>query len=91
MADDRPWFLYVVRCSDGTLYTGISPDVEARVAKHNAGRGAKYTKTRRPVVLLAWRAYSGRGPATRAERAFKKQARSSKLASLKNDPTWTKP
>lgn len=45
------WFVYIVECADGTLYTGISNEVEKRVADHNNGRGAKYTRGRRPVVL----------------------------------------
>lgn len=49
-----PWSVYIVRCRDGSLYTGIAIDVEKRVAKHNAGTGAKYTRSRRPVVLV-WR------------------------------------
>ena len=49
--------MYVVKCADGTLYTGYSPDVEARVAAHNAGKGAKYTKTRRPVELVGSAAF----------------------------------
>ena len=46
--------VYLVRCSDGSLYTGYARDVLARVAVHNAGTGAKYTRARRPVVLAAW-------------------------------------
>ena len=49
---DRDWSVYVVRCGDGTLYTGVAKGVEARLAKHNAGRGAAYTRTRRPVRLV---------------------------------------
>ena len=45
------WFVYIVRCADDSLYTGITNDVEARVKRHNAGTGAKYTRSRRPVVL----------------------------------------
>ena len=48
----RDWSVYVVRCNDGTLYTGVAKGVEARLAKHNSGRGAAYTRTRRPVRLL---------------------------------------
>lgn len=47
------WQVYVLRCADGTLYTGITTDLERRVAVHNAGKGAKYTRARLPVVL-AW-------------------------------------
>ena len=45
----QDWGVYIVRCSDGSLYTGVAKDVEARLKKHNLGRGAAYTRTRRPV------------------------------------------
>lgn len=50
MADN--WYLYILRCGDGTLYTGITTDVEKRFAAHAAGRGAKYTRGRGPLTLL---------------------------------------
>jgi len=49
---DKPWFVYLVRCRDGSIYTGITDDVDARLKKHNQGKGAKYTAQRRPVALL---------------------------------------
>ena len=49
---DRSWSVYMVRCGDSSLYTGVAKRVEKRVAKHNSGRGAAYTRTRRPVRLL---------------------------------------
>ncbi|MDD5628855.1 MAG: GIY-YIG nuclease family protein [Elusimicrobia bacterium] len=49
---ERCWSVYVVRCADGSLYTGTAKEVTERVAKHNSGRGAAYTRTRRPVRLL---------------------------------------
>ena len=48
------WWVYLLRCGDGTLYTGITDDLDRRLAAHNAGRGAKYTRSRRPVTLV-WR------------------------------------
>lgn len=59
MSDDRQstgqvvedWFVYIVECADGTFYTGITNDLERRVEQHNAGRGARYTRSRRPVIL----------------------------------------
>lgn len=45
------WFVYVVECADGTFYTGITTDLDRRVHEHNAGKGARYTRSRRPVVL----------------------------------------
>ena len=49
---DSAWSVYIVRCEDDSFYTGISKDVPARLAKHNSGRGAAYTRSRRPVRLL---------------------------------------
>lgn len=50
--EESCWSVYIVRCGDDSLYTGIAKDVEARVAKHNAGTGAAYTRTRRPVAVV---------------------------------------
>lgn len=65
------WFVYVVRCRDGSLYTGISTDVTARVARHNAGRGARYTRSRRPVELIYTETKRSRSTALRREAAIK--------------------
>ena len=79
----RPWFLYVVKCSSGTLYTGISTDVARRVREHNAGRGARYTASRRPVTLQAsWR-FPDRRSAMQAEIAFKHKSRSTKERAIR--------
>lgn len=51
-ADERTWSVYILRCGDDSFYTGVAKVVEARLAKHNAGRGAAYTRSRRPVRLL---------------------------------------
>ncbi len=67
------WYLYVVQCSDMTLYTGISTDVDRRVREHNTGRkGAKYTRVRRPVRLVWSKEYENRSEASKAEYSFKK-------------------
>ena len=71
-------YMYVVKCADGTLYTGYSPDVEARVAAHNAGKGAKYTKTRRPVELVGSAAFETKHEAMSAEWHFKQLSRAKK-------------
>lgn len=47
----EPWFVYILECKDGTLYTGIAKDLEKRFHAHNQGKGAKYTRTRLPVIL----------------------------------------
>lgn len=75
----QPWYLYVVKCADDTLYTGITPDLSNRVKAHNAGRGAVYTSARRPVTLMGAWSFAGRSEALRAERAFKKLTRQQKL------------
>jgi putative endonuclease len=67
------WWLYVVRCSDGTLYTGVTTSVERRIREHNgSSRGAKYTKARRPVELVWTKEYKNRSEAQSAEYNFKK-------------------
>lgn len=74
----QAWYLYVVRCSDASLYTGITVDLDRRVAQHNAGRGAAYTATRRPVTRIATWRFQDRRSALKAEAAFKKLSRSQK-------------
>jgi putative endonuclease len=76
------WSLYVVECRDGSLYTGISSDVEKRIRRHNQGKGAKYTRSRRPVVLVGAKEIGTRSQASRAELAFKKKSRKSKIKAL---------
>jgi putative endonuclease len=74
------WFVYIVECSDGSLYTGIARDVAARIAAHDAGRGARYTRGRGPLRLLAMRACRSKGTALRLELAVKALPRAEKLA-----------
>lgn len=84
MADATPiYFVYLLRCKDKTLYTGIARDVAKRLAEHNAGKGAKYTRGRGPVKLLVTKACPDRASASRLEAAVKAQARDQKLAFLK--------
>jgi predicted GIY-YIG superfamily endonuclease len=65
------WHVYMVRCADSTLYTGIAKDVERRVVQHNAGQGAKYTRGRGPVVLVYREAVKDRPAALRREHEIK--------------------
>ena len=74
------WFVYVVRCRDGSLYTGIARDVIARVAQHNQGRGARYTRGRRPVAIVHVERKRSQGSALRREAAIKALPRKAKLA-----------
>lgn len=68
----RPWFLYVIACRGGSLYTGVSTDVERRYAEHCAGRGARYTRSHPPERLLLVVEFPGRSEALSAEAAFKR-------------------
>jgi predicted GNAT superfamily acetyltransferase/predicted GIY-YIG superfamily endonuclease len=84
----RTWYLYVLRCSDDSLYTGVTPDLERRLSQHNAGRGAAYTSTRRPVAMLAaWR-FSSRSDALKAEIKFKQLSRPSKLNHISQQKSY---
>lgn len=71
-------YVYILSCTDGTFYTGWTTHLEERVNTHNQGKGAKYTRSRRPVKLLYWEEYSDRGEALRREAAIKKMSRKQK-------------
>jgi len=74
------WFVYLVECSDGSLYCGISTDVEKRVEKHNAPKGgAKYTRSRQPVTLKVFWEFENRSEASKEEYRIKKLTREEKL------------
>jgi putative endonuclease len=77
----RPgWWTYLLRCGDGSLYAGATSDLARRVAAHGRGAGARYTRSRLPVVLV-WCARAGdRGAALRREAALKRLTRAEKLA-----------
>jgi putative endonuclease len=76
-AGDR-WFVYIARCNDGSLYTGIARDVPERIAAHNEGRGARYTRGRGPLSVCAQRRCSSKGDALRLEYAVKQLPRPAK-------------
>lgn len=73
------WWVYILHCADGTLYTGATNDLDRRLAAHNAGRGAKYTRTRRPVALVYREEAADKSAALQREAALKKLARAAKL------------
>jgi len=77
------WHVYVIQCFDGSLYTGITTDVERRVGQHNAGTASKCTRVRRPVTLCASVPVSDRSHALKLEAHVKKQPRDGKLDALK--------
>jgi len=76
----KPWFLYLLECRDGSVYTGITVDVAARYAAHAAGKGARYTRSHPPRRLLAAIDYPDRSSASAAEHAVKKMLPDEKRA-----------
>ena len=82
-------YVYMVRCADGTLYTGYTCDPERRTKVHNAGRGAKYTARRLPVSLVYWEPCESRSAALKREHAMKCLTRVQKEAVLARQPAAT--
>ena len=76
---EAAWTVYILRCADGTLYTGIAPDVEKRLQKHNEGKGAKYTRGRTPVELVYREEHPNRAEASKREYQIKQLSRAEKL------------
>lgn len=73
-------YTYIVKCADGTYYTGWSNDLEKRIKAHNEGKGAKYTKTRRPVELVYYEQFETKEEAMKREFAIKQMSRKMKNA-----------
>jgi putative endonuclease len=80
-----PWHVYLALCADGSLYCGIARDVSARIAEHDAGKGARYTRGRGPLAVLATQRCRSQGLALRIEHAVKRLTRAEKLE-LANTP-----
>jgi len=78
------WYIYMVRCADKTLYTGIAKDIAERINTHNERKGAKYTRVRLPVKLVYQERSKDRSAATKRELAIKKLTRKGKLLLIKN-------
>jgi len=75
------YYVYILKCADDTLYTGITVDLERRVKEHNTSSlGAKYTKVRRPVVLVYHKKFADRSSATNEEMRIKKMSREEKIS-----------
>ncbi len=75
-----PWYLYLIECRDGSVYTGIAVDITARYAAHAEGRGARYTRSHPPARLLATLEYPDRSSASKAEHAVKQLSAHEKRA-----------
>ena len=74
------WHIYIIECSDGSLYTGVTNDLDKRITAHNAGRGAKYTKSRRPVHLRYSETARDRKQASQREHVIKSLQKSTKIS-----------
>lgn len=80
------WFVYLVRCRDGSLYCGIAKNLEKRLAEHNSpDKGAKYTRGRRPLQLVYAEEVASRAQATQREGRIKRLTRAQKIALVKNE------
>ncbi len=80
------WCVYILRCGDGTLYTGATNDLQRRLERHAAGKGARYTRARLPVALAYREPAATRGAALRREAALKRLSRAEKVALLSTRP-----
>lgn len=76
----KPWFVYLLRCSNGCLYTGITTDVQKRLAVHNSGKGSAYVRAHRPAKLVAFTASPSRSAASSLECTVKSLRRAKKIA-----------
>ena len=87
MNKDKKWILYILQCKDGSLYTGVTDNLQRRIQAHNSGKGAKYTRGRGPVTLCYTEECESHSVALQREIAVKKLSRSEKLALFKADLT----
>lgn len=81
------YFAYIMRCADGTLYTGYTDDIARREAAHNSGRGAKYTRSRLPVKTVYHESFATRSEAMKRECAIKRLSREQKLKLIAENTT----
>lgn len=81
-------FFYVLECEDGSFYGGYTVDLQRRLKQHNAGKGAKYTRMKRPVKMIYAKKYDNKGEALRSEYAFKQLSRKKKEQFLKEAGEW---
>jgi putative endonuclease len=80
---ERKWKVYLLRCADNSLYCGITHDIQSRVDVHNSGKGAKYTRSRRPVELVAATKSMTKSQALTLESMIKRMPADEKIAALK--------
>lgn len=84
METETPYYFYLLECADQSLYAGICLDLEGRVSVHNEGKGAKYTRSRRPVKLVYWETLKNKSLALKREIEVKKWSRDRKLQMVRD-------
>jgi putative endonuclease len=84
------WWVYILRCADGNLYTGITTDVERRLRQHNAGTASKYTRSRRPVEMVYHQPLSSQSKALQREAAIKSLTRIAKVKLIEEQAQATR-
>ena len=82
--ESEKWFVYIVECRDKSLYTGITNNLEKRLNKHNSGKGAKYTRARKPVSLKYYEEVDSKSIALKREIAIKKLSKNQKIKLISN-------
>ncbi|MGE5421983.1 MAG: GIY-YIG nuclease family protein [Ignavibacteriales bacterium] len=85
MKENASYYVYIVQCADGNLYTGTAKDLHSRIDKHNQGQGAKYTRGRLPVTLVYSEKVDSKSEALKREMAIKWMTRPAKLALIKSN------
>lgn len=80
----KQWFVYIIRCGDGTLYTGVTNDLDKRIKAHDEGRGASYTRGRGPVILEYYESKVSRSEALKREAEIKKMSKNKKVDLFRN-------
>lgn len=85
-APSKAWYLYLIECEGGSLYAGITTDVARRFAQHVNGKGARYTRSHRPVRLVGYQLCASKSAALKAEIALKKLPKAMKVDALLNPP-----
>ena len=81
----KQWFVYILRCSDGTLYTGSTDDVQRRLQVHNSGKGSKYTRSRTPVEVVYSEEVESHSAALKREYAIKQLTRQQKIKLIEDN------
>jgi putative endonuclease len=86
MSQVTGWYVYILQCADGSLYTGIARDVTKRLAEHNQGKGARYTRSRRPCLMRFFERHATRSSALKREHEIKKLTHEQKHAFINRCP-----